>query len=105
MADRTNPGAASGTDARPTLAPTPQPQGQEQQSQPADDAAAGQGSVREGASERGGEGGYGNDTGFATGTEAPRGDDPGESSDGDADGGTSQREQQTRDTYRDDGMR
>ena len=42
-------------------------------------------SVREGMSERAGEGGYGNDTGFATGTRAPR--------DGE-EGGTSGREDQ-----------
>lgn len=50
--------------------------------------------AREGVSERGGEGGYGNDTGFATGTEAPRDRDQ---------GGLSEREQDTSDTYRDAG--
>lgn len=51
--------------------------------------------AREGVSERGGEGGYGNDTGFATGTEAPRDSDQ---------GGLSEREQETSDTYRDAGQ-
>lgn len=44
--------------------------------------------AREGVSERGGEGGYGNDTGFATGTQAPRDDD--------AQGGLSGREERAR---------
>ena len=57
-------------------------------SQPADDPSPD--SAREGVSERGGEGGYGNDTGFATGTEAPRDRDQ---------GGLSAREQHTNDTY------
>lgn len=59
-------------------------------------------SVREGEDamgERAGEGGYGNDTGFATGTSAPR-DDAADA----AAGGTSGREQQTSDTYRDAGQ-
>lgn len=52
---------------------------------------------REGEDERRGEGGYGNDTGFATGSVAPR-DDEDESADA---GGLSAREQQTSDAYRD----
>jgi hypothetical protein len=56
--------------------------------------------AREGHSERAGEGGYGNDTGFATGTQGSRDDDGG----GSVDGGTSAREQQTSNTYRDTGQ-
>lgn len=62
-------------------------------SQPTGDAS--DETAREGVSERGGEGGYGNDTGFATGTEAPRDSDQ---------GGLSEREQETSDTYRDAGQ-
>ena len=56
--------------------------------------------AREGHSERAGEGGYGNDTGFATGTQGSREDDGG----GSVDAGTSAREQQTSNTYRDAGQ-
>ena len=67
-------------------------------SQPMDNAS--DETAREGVSERGGEGGYGNDTGFATGTEAARDNDAG----GSVDGGLSGREQQTANTYRDAGQ-
>ena len=62
-------------------------------------------SAREGHSERAGEGGYGNDTGFATGTQGSREQDSREDDGGGSvDGGTSGREQQTSDTYRDTGQ-
>jgi hypothetical protein len=61
------------------------------------DNQPGGGAGRAGEDERRGEGGYGNDTGFATGSVAPRDDDD-ESADA---GGLSAREQQTSDTYRD----
>ncbi len=60
---------------------------QSQPTPPAEPDAA-----REGHSERAGEGGYGNDTGFATGTQAPR--DEGQ-------GGLSAREEQANQTYGD----
>jgi hypothetical protein len=60
----------------------------------------GQEAAREGHSERAGEGGYGNDTGFATGTQGSREDDGG----GTVDAGTSGREEQTSNTYRDTGQ-
>ena len=63
----------------------------------ADNQAPPHGVAREGEDERRGEGGYGNDTGFATGSVAPR-DDEDESADA---GGRSAREQATSDTYRD----
>ncbi len=68
----------------------------------AQDAQSGQGgeAAREGHSERAGEGGYGNDTGFATGTQGSREDDGG----GRVDAGTSGREEQTSNTYRDTGQ-
>jgi len=72
--------------------PNDQPQRGQQESQ--------QDAAREGHSERAGEGGYGNDTGFATGTQAPRDDDGG----GSVEGGTSAREEQTSNTYRDAGQ-
>lgn len=62
-----------------------------------DNQAPPDGVARQGEDERRGEGGYGNDTGFATGSVAPR-DDEDESADA---GGRSAREQQTSDTYRD----
>ncbi len=62
-----------------------------------DNQAPASGVAREGEDERRGEGGYGNDTGFATGSVAPR-DDEDESADA---GGLSAREQQASDTYRD----
>ena len=74
-------------------------QNQQTPSQPA--PSGGSDSAREGVSERGGEGGYGNDTGFATGTEGARDDDGG----GSVDAGTSGREQQTSNTYGDAGQR
>ncbi len=69
----------------------------------ANSQAGGQGgdeAAREGHSERAGEGGYGNDTGFATGTQGSREDDGG----GRVDAGTSGREEQTSNTYRDTGQ-
>ena len=74
----------------------------EQQNDPTPPDAGSTESVREGEDamgERAGEGGYGNDTGFATGSRAPRDDDAGS-----VEGGTSAREQQTSDTYRDAGQ-
>lgn len=62
-----------------------------------DNQAPPDGVAREGEDERMGEGGYGNDTGFATGSVAPR-DDEDEAADA---GGRSAREQQTTDTYDD----
>ncbi len=62
-----------------------------------DNEAPPNGVAREGEDERRGEGGYGNDTGFATGSVAPR-DDEDENADA---GGLSAREQQASDTYRD----
>ena len=73
----------------------------EQQNDPTPSDTGNMESVREGEDalgERAGEGGYGNDTGFATGTSAPRDDADS------AEGGTSAREQQTSDTYRDAGQ-
>ena len=67
-------------------------------------------SAREGVSERGGEGGYGNDTGFATGTEAPTDGQTGGPGDrhhdggGDANAGQSGREAQVNATYGDAGQ-
>ncbi len=61
-----------------------------------DNQAPDRGVAREGEDERRGEGGYGNDTGFATGSVAPR-DDEDEGADA---GGLSAREQQASDTYR-----
>ena len=85
-----------------------QPDGQQggQQGGPSGTPNTGDERAREGHSDRAGEGGYGNDTGFATGTqgsreEGSREDDGGGSVD---DGGTSAREQQTSDTYRDTGQ-
>ncbi|GJG87371.1 hypothetical protein tb265_25520 [Gemmatimonadetes bacterium T265] len=79
MADDTNTGTQS------TGTPAP------------DNQAPPHGVAREGEDERRGEGGYGNDTGFATGSVAPR-DDEDEGADA---GGLSAREQQASDTYRD----
>jgi hypothetical protein len=76
-----------------------QPAGQQQQGQQTGQGD-GQESAREGHSERAGEGGYGNDTGFATGTQGSRENDAG----GSVDAGTSAREQQTSNTYRDAGQ-
>ena len=78
--------------------PTRQPDDQDDQMQAP--GAAGGDVAREGHSERAGEGGYGNDTGFATGTQGSREDDGG----GSVDAGTSGREQQTSNTYRDAGQ-
>jgi hypothetical protein len=75
-----------------------QQSGQQPGQQSGQDAGAESG--REGHSERAGEGGYGNDTGFATGTQASREDDGG----GAVDAGTSVREEQTSNTYRDTGQ-
>ncbi|MDQ6926574.1 MAG: hypothetical protein M3154_10105 [Candidatus Eremiobacteraeota bacterium] len=66
-----------------------------------DNQAPPEGVAREGEDERMGEGGYGNDTGFATGSVAPR-DDEDEAADA---GGRSAREQQTTDTYDDPARR
>lgn len=66
-------------------------------SPPPDNQAPEHGVAREGEDERRGEGGYGNDTGFATGSVAPRDDDD----EGADTGGLSAREQQASDTYRD----
>lgn len=74
------------------------------------EAPEGPESAREGVSERGGEGGYGNDTGFATGTQAATDDErpvgPGDrhADGGGVAGGQSGREQQVSDTYRDAGQ-
>ena len=77
-------------------APTPDASTQSTGGGVTDNAPSG-GAGREGEDERRGEGGYGNDTGFATGSVAPR-DDEDEAEDA---GGLSAREQQTSDTYRD----
>ena len=84
------------------------PQNASTPSQPA--SAPSPDSAREGVSERGGEGGYGNDTGFATGTEAPTDGQTGGPGDrhhdggGDAAAGQSGREAQVSNTYRDAGQ-
>lgn len=90
MAERSN-------DQADDQAPTPDASTQSTGGAYSDNQPSAGGVARDGEDERRGEGGYGNDTGFATGSVAPR-DDEDESADA---GGLSAREQQASDTYRD----